>query len=80
MQIPHPNRISENWITGSENLTSVILNNTDEYTELNSAKKSLKRGRNVLFSGHVMSVKFNPVTFSLKFCFVKQVVTQRHTC
>ena len=74
MQIPHPNNIKENWITVSEYLPSIVLKNIDEYAELNSAKKASKDGRNLLFSGHVMSVKFNPITSSLKYCFVKGVV------
>ena len=45
LQIPHPNDITENWITGSEYLPSIILNNIDEYVELNSAKKAPKEGR-----------------------------------
>ena len=40
VQIPHPNDIKENWITGSEYLPSIILNNIDEYAELSSAKKT----------------------------------------
>ena len=74
MQISHPNNIKENWITGSEYLPSIVLKNIDEYAEFNSAKKASKEGRNLLFSGHVMSVKFNPITSSLKYCFVKGVV------
>ena len=46
VQIPHPTDIKENWITGSEYLPSIILNNIDEYAELNSAKKASKEGRN----------------------------------
>ena len=72
-QIPHPNNIKENWITGSENVPSIVLKNIDGYAELNSAKKASKEGRKLLFSGHLMSVKFNPITFSLKYCFVKGV-------
>ena len=53
---------------------SVVLNNIDEYAELNSAKKGSKEGRNLLFSDHVISVKFNPITSSLKYCFVKENV------
>ena len=74
VEIPHPNSIKENWITGSEYLPSIVPKNTDEYAELNSAKKALKEGRDLLFSGHVMSVKFNPITSSLKYCFEKGVV------
>ena len=74
VEIPHPNSIKENWITGSEYLPSIVPKNTDEYAELNSAKKALKEGRDLLFSGHVMSVKFNPITSSLKYCFDKGVV------
>ena len=74
VQIPHPNNIKENWITGSEYLPSIVPKNTDEYAELNSAKKALKEGRDLLFCGHVMSVKFNPITSSLKYCFDKGVV------
>ena len=74
MQIPHSNDIKGHWIAGSEYLSSIILNNIDEYAELNSAKTASKKGRNLLFSGHVMSLKFNPITSSLKYCFVKGVV------
>ena len=74
VEIPHPNNIKENWITGSEYLPSIVPKNTDEYAELNSAKKALKEGRDLLFCGHVMSVKFNPITSSLKYCFGKGVV------
>ena len=73
VEIPHPNNIKENWITGSEYLPSIVPKNTDEYAELNSAKKALKEGRDLLFSGHVMSVMFNPITSSLKYCFDKGV-------
>ena len=38
------------------------------------SKESLKGRRNLLFSGHVMSVKFNPVTSSMKYCVVKGAV------
>ena len=38
--------------------------------ELNSAKKASQEGRSLLF-GHVMSVKFNPITSSQKYYFVK---------
>ena len=69
VQIPHPNNIKENWITGSEYLPSIVLKTIDEYAELNLAKE----GRNLLISGHVMSVKFNPINSSLKYCFVKGV-------
>ena len=74
VEIPHPNNIKENWIIGSECLPSIVLKNIGEYTESNSAKKASKEGRKLLFSGHLMSVKFNPITFSLKYCFVKGVV------
>ena len=37
-------------------------------------RKLQKEERNLLFSSHVMSVKFNPITSSLKYCFVKGVV------
>ena len=76
MQIPHPNDIKENCFTGSEYLPSIILNNIDEYAELNSAKKASKEGKNLLFSGHVMSVKFNPVTSSLKYFFKRVDIPQ----
>ena len=66
VQIPHPNKVKENWINKSEYLPSIVLKNIDEYAELG--------GRNLLFSDHVMSVKFNPITTSLKYCFVKGVV------
>ena len=68
VQTPHPNNIKENWIIGSECLPSIVLKNTGEYTESNSARKASKEGRNLLFSGHVMSFKFNLITFSLKYC------------
>ena len=74
VQIPHPNNIKENWITGSEYLPSIVLKTIDEYAELNLVKKAPKEGRNLVFSGHVMSVKFNPINSSLKYCFVKGVV------
>ena len=74
LQIPHSNDIKQNWITRSVYLASIILNNIDEYTELNSAKNVSNEGRNLLFSSHVMSVKFNPIISSLKYCFVKGVV------
>ena len=69
IQIPHPTDIKENWY-----LSSIILKNIDEYAGLNSAKKGLEEGKNLLFTAHVMSVKFNPITSSLKYCFVKGVV------
>ena len=75
VQIPYLNDIKENWFTGNEYLPSIILNDIEKYAELYSAKKSSKEGRNLLFSGHVMSVKFNTMTSSLKYCFVKGVVT-----
>ena len=74
VQIPHPNDITKKWITRSECLPSIILNNIDGYAELNLAKKASKGGRKLLFSGPVMSVKFNPITSNLKYCFVKSVV------
>ena len=74
MQISHPNNIKENWITGGEYLPSIFLKNINEYAEFNSAKKTSKEGGNLLFSGHVMLVKFNPISSSLKYCFVKGVV------
>ena len=40
VQIPHPNNIKENRITGSEYLQSIVLKNIDEYAEFNSAKKA----------------------------------------
>ena len=70
----NPNNIKENCITGSEHLPNIVLKNIDEYAELNSAKKASKEGRNLLFSGHAMSVKFNPIFSCLKYCFVKGVV------
>ena len=54
-----PNDIKKNWITGSDYLPSIVLKNVDEYTELNSAKKASKEGRNLLYYGHVMSVKLH---------------------
>ena len=66
VQIPHPNNIKENWINKSEYLPSIVLKNIDECAELG--------GKNLLFSDHVMSVKLNPITTSLKYCFVKGVV------
>ena len=80
LQIPHPNNIKENWITGSEYIPSIVLKNIAEYAEFNSAKKASKEGRNLLFSGHVMSVKFNRITSSLKYCFVKGVVIPQTMC
>ena len=75
IQIPCPNSIKKDWITGSEYLASIILNNIDEDAEMNSAKKKASKVlKNLLFSGHVMSVKFNPITSSLKYCFVKGVI------
>ena len=70
----NPNNIKENCFTGSEHLPNIVLKNIDEYAELNSAKKASKEGRNLLFSGHAMSVKFNPIFSCLKYCFVKGVV------
>ena len=78
MQISHPNDTKENWITGSEYLSSIILNNTEEYTRLNSAKKASKGERNLFFSGYVMLVKFNSITSSLKYSFVKGFSYHRH--
>ena len=74
VQIPHSSNIKENWITGSEYLPSIFLKNIGEYAELNSAKKASKEGRKLLFSGNVMSVMFNPIASSLKYCFAKGVV------
>ena len=68
VQIPHSNDIKEYCIAGSEYLPSIIPNNTDEYAEAS------KEGRNLLISGHVMSVRFNAITSRLKYCFVKRVV------
>ena len=65
VQISHPYNIKENWIS-----ESIVLKNIDEYAELNSAKKVLKKGKNLLFSGDIMSVTFNSITSSLKYCFV----------
>ena len=31
VQIPHPNKIKENWITRGEYLQSTVLKNIDEY-------------------------------------------------
>ena len=73
VQIPPHNDIKENCITGSEYLASIISNNTDKYVEVNSANKASKEGRNLLFSGHAMSVKSNLITSSLKYCFIKGV-------
>ena len=55
VHIPKPNDIKENWITGNLYLPdrSIILNNTEEYAELNSANSS--------FSDQLMLVKFNPI-------------------
>ena len=36
-------------------------------------QRALKEGKNLLFTAHVISVKFNPITSSLKYCFVKGV-------
>ena len=67
VHIPYPNDIKKNWITGNVYLPdrSIILNNIEEYAELNSANSS--------FSDQVMLVKFNPITSSLKNCFIKGV-------
>ena len=46
VQIPHPNNIKENSISGAENLQSIVLKNIDEYSELNSAKKASREERN----------------------------------
>ena len=37
-------------------------------------RKLQRKGGNLLFSGHVMLVKFNPISSSMKYCFVKAVV------
>ena len=50
------------------------MNNINKYAELNSAKKASKEGIKGLFSGHIMSVKFNPITSSLKYVFANGVV------
>ena len=63
MQIPHP---KENWITGSEYLPSIVLKNIDEYAELNSERKASEEWRNLMFSAHVISVKFNLQIISVK--------------
>ena len=73
VQISYPYDIKENSITGNEYLPSIALKNIDESAELNSGRNASKEERHLLFSGHVMSVKFNPITFSLKYCFVKGV-------
>ena len=44
VQIPHPYTIKETWITGSEYPPSIVLKNTDEYAEFNSAKKASMKG------------------------------------
>ena len=49
------------------------MNNINKYAELNSVKKVSKKRRNLFFSGHIMSVKFNSITSSLKHFFVKGV-------
>ena len=43
VQISHPNDIKEKWISGREYVPSIILNNTEEYAELISAKKASGR-------------------------------------
>ena len=73
MQVPHPSDIKENYVTGSECLPSIIMNNINKYAELNSVKKASKEARHLFCSGHIMSVKFNPITSSLKHFFVKGV-------
>ena len=57
-----------------EVIIRIILNSSDEYAKLNSGKKASKEGRNLLFSELAISLKFNPITSSLKYCFVKEVV------
>lgn len=57
-----------------EVIIRIILNSSDEYAKLNSGKKVSKEGRNLLFSELAISLKFNPITSSLKYCFVKEVV------
>ena len=79
VQIPLFNDTKRNWSTGSGYLPSIVLNNIDEYAGLNSANRVSKEWRNLLFSGHVMSVKFNPITSNLKYCFAKGVVIPQ-TC
>ena len=68
VKILHPNNMKENWNTESEYPPIIVLKNIGEYAELNSAKKASKEGRNVLFSGHVMSVKFNLIKSDVSFC------------
>ena len=53
------------------------MNNINKYAELKSAKKASKEGIKLSFSGHIMSAKFNPITFSLNNFFVKRVVIQQ---
>ena len=74
VQIPHPNEIQNNWMTGSEYLPSVLASNVENYAQLNTALKASREGRNLLFSNHVRSVEFNNITSSLKYCFVKGIV------
>ena len=66
--------MKENWVTGNKYLPSIILNNIEEPSELNSPKKGSKEERNVLVSRQILSVKLNPIYSSLKYCFVKGVV------
>ena len=41
VQIPHPNNIKDNWITGSEYLPSIVLKNIDE-CRIEFSKESFK--------------------------------------
>ena len=79
MMVCKYNDIKENWITGSEYLPTIILNNIKEYAELNSAKTVSKKGRNLFCASHVMSVKFNTITSKMKYWFVKRIVIPQ-TC
>ena len=49
VQIPHPNNIKENWISGGEYLQSIVLKNINEYSELNSAKKAAREEKLTIF-------------------------------
>ena len=49
VQISHPNDTKEKWISGREYVPSILLNNTEEYAELISAKKASKEERILLF-------------------------------
>ena len=73
----HIKNISRSTGTRREYLPSIYLINIDDHAELNSAKKYSREGKPLLFYGHVVSIKLNPITSSLNYCFVKVVVIQQ---